>query len=147
MKRNQKGFTLMELMVVIVIVAILAAVAVPLYVNYVKDAQRTEAKGAIGAIITAEQAHYQRFSTYIDYTDTEFGNVGTPQAPAAPEDRLECDVKEAQRNWTFNVTGSSADGFVITAAGKTAATNNLQVVYTMSRANPPADPWNDTDAP
>ncbi len=30
MRRNQKGFTLMELMVVIVIVAILAAVAVPL---------------------------------------------------------------------------------------------------------------------
>ena len=50
--RNQKGFTLMELMVVIVIVAILAAVAVPLYINYVKDAQRTEAKGAIGAVIT-----------------------------------------------------------------------------------------------
>ena len=58
MHRNEKGFTLMELMVVIVIVAILAAVAVPLYINYVKDAQRTEAKAAIGAIITAEQAYY-----------------------------------------------------------------------------------------
>jgi type IV pilus assembly protein PilE len=59
MRRNQKGFTLMELMVVIVIVAILAAVAVPLYINYVKDAQRTEAKGAIGAVITAEQTYLQ----------------------------------------------------------------------------------------
>jgi type IV pilus assembly protein PilE len=59
MRRNQKGFTLMELMVVIVIVAILAAVAVPLYINYVKDAQRTEAKGACGAVITAEQTYLQ----------------------------------------------------------------------------------------
>ena len=50
MHRNEKGFTLMELMVVIVIVAILAAVAVPLYINYVKDAQRTDARAAIGAI-------------------------------------------------------------------------------------------------
>jgi prepilin-type N-terminal cleavage/methylation domain-containing protein len=58
MHRNEKGFTLMELMVVIVIVAILAAVAVPLYINYVKDAQRTEARAAIGAIITAEQTYY-----------------------------------------------------------------------------------------
>jgi prepilin-type N-terminal cleavage/methylation domain-containing protein len=57
--KNQKGFTLMELMVVIVIVAILAAVTVPLYINYVKDAQRTEAKGAIGAVITAEQTYLQ----------------------------------------------------------------------------------------
>ena len=63
MKRNQKGFTLMELMVVIVIVAILAAVAVPLYINYVKDAQLTEAKGAIGAVISAEQAYFQRSIT------------------------------------------------------------------------------------
>ena len=59
MRRNAKGFTLMELMVVIVIVAILAAVAVPLYINYVKDAQRSEAKGAIGAVITAEQTYFQ----------------------------------------------------------------------------------------
>ena len=44
-KRNQAGFTLMELMVVIVIVAILAAVAVPLYINYVKDAQRPRRRG------------------------------------------------------------------------------------------------------
>jgi prepilin-type N-terminal cleavage/methylation domain-containing protein len=62
MKRNEKGFTLMELMVVIVIVAILAAVAVPLYINYVKDAQRTDAKAAIGAIITAEQSYYLKSS-------------------------------------------------------------------------------------
>ena len=59
-RKDQKGFTLMELMVVIVIVAILAAVAVPLYLNYVRDATRTEAKGAIGAIITGEQAFFQR---------------------------------------------------------------------------------------
>ena len=60
MRRNQRGFTLMELLVVIVIVAILAAVAVPLYTNYVRDAHRTEARGAISAVITAEQAYFQR---------------------------------------------------------------------------------------
>ncbi len=69
MRRNQKGFTLMELMVVIVIVAILAAVAVPLYINYVKDAQRTEAKGAIGAVITAEQTYMQGHPA-VGYTAT-----------------------------------------------------------------------------
>ena len=63
MRRNEKGFTLMELMVVIVIVAILAAVAVPLYINYVKDAQRTDAKAAIGAIITAQQSFFLKSQT------------------------------------------------------------------------------------
>ena len=72
MRRNQKGFTLMELMVVIVIIAILAAVAVPLYINYVNDAKRTEAKGAIGAIITAEQVYFQKNSAYTNETNAQF---------------------------------------------------------------------------
>ena len=68
MRRNQKGFTLMELMVVIVIVAILAAVAVPLYINYVKDARRTEAKAAIGALATAMEEYFLKNDEYTKWT-------------------------------------------------------------------------------
>src|SRR5215470_5222779 len=98
MRRNQKGFTLMELMVVIVIVAILAAVAVPLYINYVKDAQRTEAKGAIGAIITAEQAYYLKSSTNpgVPPTYTDLGTL---------ENNKLVDINDAKAKWNFNVTG------------------------------------------
>jgi len=138
MPRNQKGFTLMELMVVIVIVAILAAVAVPLYINYVHDAQRTEAKGAIGAIITAEQTHFQRYGKYLAYTNALFT---TP--PAADVDRLNCDIREAQNNWTFGVTvADETNDFQITANGVGGkSTENLQVTYDLNRTAPPADPW------
>ncbi|HET9325587.1 MAG TPA: prepilin-type N-terminal cleavage/methylation domain-containing protein [Candidatus Eisenbacteria bacterium] len=136
MRRNQKGFTLMELMVVIVIVAILAAVAVPLYINYVKDAQRTEAKGAIGAIITAEQTYYQLNREYANCP--AFVVNPTPEA----QNGLNCDLSEALNNWDFAVTGASDDGFVVTATGKNAA-EDLSVTYTHSRANPPAQPWVD----
>jgi len=139
MRRNQKGFTLMELMVVIVIVAILAAVAVPLYINYVKDAQRTEAKGAIGAIITAEQTYYQINGAYIAVA----AFVPNPTAATQP---LNCDLTEALNNWDFVViagTGGLADGFVATATGNSAATTNLQVIYTYSRTSPPANPWSE----
>jgi len=132
MRRNQKGFTLMELMVVIVIVAILAAVAVPLYINYVKDAQRTEAKGAIGAIIAAEQVYFQR---------PENGQYATDGDPEAV---LKIDLTEAKVNWTFDLAanGDAADGFKVTATGVAdRPSKNLKVTYTHSRSNPGANPW------
>src|SRR5215510_6555421 len=102
MKKQESGFTLMELMVVIVIVAILAAVAVPLYVNYVKDAQRTEAKGAIGAVITAQQTHFQLNGTY----------VGTETfAPNAAGQKLNCDLTDALSNWDIKMISGDDKGF------------------------------------
>lgn len=123
MQRNQKGFTLMELMVVIVIVAILAAVAVPLYINYVKDAQRTEAKGAIGAVITAEQTHFQVNGVYA--TDDFTTGLGTV---------LNCDLTEAKAHWKITVEADGANGYVVTAVGLGSVANAGTVTYTYSRA-------------
>ena len=125
MRRNQRGFTLMELMVVIVIVAILAAVAVPLYINYVKDATRTEAKGAIGAVITAEQTYYQLHSQYGPETF-----VQNPTSTTQPN--LNCDLTDALKNWDISVTTADANGFTCLATGKTgtpAANLSVQLVY------------------
>jgi len=123
MRRNQKGFTLMELMVVIVIVAILAAVAVPLYINYVKDAQRTEAKGAIGAIITAQQAYLQKAGNY------------APDLATLEAETL--DLTDVKPNWDFTVTANGATDFTVTAAGNSQPTNGLQVTCTWTRGAAP----------
>jgi len=126
MRRNAKGFTLMELMVVIVIVAILAAVAVPLYINYVKDAQRSEAKGAIGAIITAEQTYFQ-------------ANPGTGYTSTLS--LLNVDLTDVSHNWTPSITNivntQGAEGFTITMTGNSTQTNTLVVTCTYSRSAPP----------
>ncbi len=55
--KNQKGFTLIELMVVIVIIGILAAVAIPRMTGVSDKAKATEAVNAIGAYESLQKAY------------------------------------------------------------------------------------------
>jgi len=69
-RRNQKGFTLIELMIVVVIIGILAALAVPRFMSTSGKAKKAEAKTILKQIYQLERVYYLEHDRYIGAPNT-----------------------------------------------------------------------------
>jgi prepilin-type N-terminal cleavage/methylation domain-containing protein len=130
-QKNQKGFTMIELMVVVVIVGILAAIAIPIYGKYIKNARVTEATGRIGEIITAAKAWAQ------ENQDATTGNPTWPSGSGGIVDLT------ATQNFTYAITAgggddATTDALEITATG-TNKMEDVEVVVNIPNINSNGD--------
>jgi type IV pilus assembly protein PilA len=72
MKKQQSGFTLIELMIVVAIIGILAAVALPAYQDYTKRAKFSEVVIGTSGIKTAVEICAQDLNTVTGCTDRHY---------------------------------------------------------------------------
>jgi len=110
MKRNIKGFTLVELMIVVAIIGILAAVAYPAYTNAVKKANRADAIDSLLSLAGRMEEYYMNNDTYVGATINAAGTgtVGSNQT--------------SENLYTLSITSATAFVYTLTATPITADT-------------------------
>jgi len=71
--KDEKGFTLIELMIVIAIIGILAAIAIPQFSAYRQRSYNSAAQADLRNAATAQEAYFVDNSTYCNTTGTLIG--------------------------------------------------------------------------
>jgi prepilin-type N-terminal cleavage/methylation domain-containing protein len=74
-KRDERGFTLIELMIVIAIIGILAAIAIPQFSAYRARSYNSAAQADLRNAATAQEAYFVDEDTYTDVLDTLIGTT------------------------------------------------------------------------
>ena len=121
MVRQQRGFTLIEIMIVVAIVAILAAIAIPNYRDYVTRGRVVEATAGLADARTKMEQFFQDNRTY------PAGCVIAPAAPSATDVQL-----QSLQNFTLSCSNLGANAYTVTATG----TNSMVgFSYTIDQAN------------
>ena len=95
MKKNNRGFTFIELMIVVAIIGILAGVGYPAYSSAVKKGNRADGIDSLLSLAGRMEEFYMNNDTY----------VGATVANATSSDGL----------YTLSITAQTAFGYTLTA--------------------------------
>lgn len=73
--KQNKGFTLIELMMVIAIIGLLAAIAIPNYSEYLSRTKRSEGQALLADVAARQERFYAQNNSYVT-TDANVGKIG-----------------------------------------------------------------------
>ncbi len=140
LKKNQKGFTLVELIVVLVILAILAAFTIPAMLGFVNDAKDKAEISKARELYVAAQAVATEFSAKgVSNSDiiTGIQGFGATSAPTAGDSEkvYESLIAKIGGDVTGTITGVTMDGAKVTKLIYTPSGTNAKAITVTQNAS------------
>jgi len=89
--KEQKGFTLIEVMIVVAIIGIIAAIGYPSYTSYLHKAGRSEASALLLEVMERQEQWYRNELTYT----TDITDLGYPGPVETDSGRYKIEKMEA----------------------------------------------------
>ncbi len=113
MKKNAKGFTLVELLIVVAIIALISVIAYPSYMNYVVNTKRNAARNALLQIADRQQQFFMDNKRYAA-TLTDLGFAANPLV--LDDQGNPADAGDRQAVYSVSLSDLAATTYTITAA-------------------------------
>lgn len=137
LRKQIRGFTLIELMITVAIIGIIAAIGYPSYIEYVNKSRRVDGMAALQSFAGAMERHFTVNSTYCGAGTDSLAPCGANSGGDPTVFPNEAPLDGTDKFYDLDITAVTATTFTLTATPKNAQAGdtcaNLTVQHTGAR--------------